>query len=323
MGTRLDIRVRARSRDAGILAIEHAFLAVHDMEDRLSSWRPDSELGRLNCMPPGQPFLASARLFDLLRQVRRWQARTGGAFDPGIGSLVDAWDLRGVGRRPSPDELHSALRQSGLTAFRFDDEARTVVRRYPGSWLTAGGFGKGAALRAARRALAADGVSSALLDFGGQLLAMGRPPGATGWIVGVADPTVRDRPVAFLLLSDRSASTSGDSERFVEVAGERLGHILDPRTGRPTRAWGSVTVVARDPMVADMLSTALFVMGPDRALIWGERHPGYGVLVLESKGTEITARWNRGLAPYLVGQPAVAGGGRQAGSGKTRRRENR
>ena len=86
-----------------------------------------------------------------------------------------------------------------------------------------------------------------------------------GEVVQVADPRDRYRPLCRLFLTDGSASTSAASERFVEVGSERFGHIVDPRSGRPVPAWGSVTVVGTDPFGADALSTALFVMGPAQA----------------------------------------------------------
>ncbi|NIR42426.1 MAG: FAD:protein FMN transferase, partial [Gemmatimonadetes bacterium] len=89
----------------------------------------------------------------------------------------------------------------------------------------------------------------------------------------------RDLPAAKLRLADVSASTSGASERFVEVDGQRLGHVLDPRSGRPVAAWGSATAVAADPMVADLVSTAVFVLGPEAGLRWAESFDDIGVLV--------------------------------------------
>ena len=101
-----------------------------------------------------------------------------------------------------------------------------------------------------------------------------------------------------LRLTDVSASTTSQSERYVEAAGERIGHVLDPRTGQPVPAWGSVTVIARDPLVADILSTTLFVLGPVRAKEWAERLGEVGVLLLEERDGEVTPSWNREFEQY-------------------------
>jgi thiamine biosynthesis lipoprotein len=299
MGTFLQISVAASNAAEGASAIEAAFAEVRRMEAVLSSWRDDSQLGRLNAAVPGTPVAVSPELFALLEETRRWSRLSGGAFDPAVGALIDAWDLRGSGRRPSEQELRHALKSSGQTAFDFDRESVTISRRMVDGWMTAGGFGKGAALRSATRALRQRGIESALLDFGGQLESFGSPTGEQGRRVGVAHPAHRFETVAVLRLGDQSTATSAASERFIEIDGERYGHILDPRTGQPVPAWGSVTVVASDAMVADLLSTAFFVMGPEDGLKWAVTFDDVGVLFLVKDGDPLTATWNRAMESWL------------------------
>lgn len=312
MGTRLVATVHAASRARAIGATESAFAEVRRLDAVLSSWHPDSELSRLNRSSPGEPMSVSPELFALLQEVGGWVERTDRAFDPGVGALIDAWDLRGTGRRPDPDELASSVDRTGLRWFRFDPEAQTIARQRVGVWLSAGAFGKGAALRAAGARLRSIGIESALLDFGGQILARGGPEGACAWSVAVAHPARRDRTVAWLSLRDRSVATTGASERFVEVDGARYGHVLDPRTGRPVTAWGSVTVVAPDPMVADLLSTALFVLGPEAGWDWVERNAPSDVeaLFLVEAGGRVEARSTPGMERWLVRGPDAYGDAR-------------
>jgi thiamine biosynthesis lipoprotein len=300
MGTTLESKVWARDAETGFAAIESAFAEVRRIEELLSSWRADSELSRLNSAHAGSAVELSSELFALLREVQEWAAGSGGAFDPALGPLVDAWDLRGKGRRPSEAELAHALAASGLDGFELDERARTAVRQRPGAWLTAGGFGKGAALRAARVSLEEAGIESALLDFGGQILALGSAERSERWAVGVADPARRDRCIAAIRLRDRSAATSAASERFVEIDAARYGHILDPRTGRPVPAWGSVTAVSDDPLLADMASTTLFVLGPEAGMSWAEDREDLGVLFIDVRGNGLVAKWNRAMQPWLI-----------------------
>jgi FAD:protein FMN transferase len=309
MGTTLRIGVHAPERGAGITAIEAAFRAVRATDSLLSTWRDDSELARLNRAAPGRPVPVSAPLGRTLAEVDRWSRATDDAFDPAIGALVDAWDLRGRGRVPSAGELARARERVGRRAFRLSPDGRTLCRLVRGAWLDSGGFGKGAALAAARDSLAAHGITSALLDFGGQVLALGGDAHDRAWATPVAHPSRRLEPVARLQLRDRSASTSAQSERFVEIGGRRYGHILDPRTGRPVPAWGSVTVVAADPLVADILSTALLVLGPDAALAWARGRPEIGVLVLEERQGRVLPRWSPGLDAFLVQDSTLITGG--------------
>ena len=279
MGTELRMEVVAPSRSSALQATETIYQAAIAMDGLLSTWRP-SALDSLNHAAVGQRVTLPPRLDALMNEVLAWRDSTAGAFEPVSGALVDAWDLRGAGRIPSDAELQLALRATGPAAMDVVDG--NAARRRPAAWLDSGGFGKGAALRAAKRALRSDSIPAALLDFGGQVLAIGAPRNAPAWTIAIADPRRRQQPVLELRLRDVSAATSAQSERFVTVDGTRYGHILDPHTGRPVPAWGSVTVIAADPLVADILSTALFVMGPVQGLAWADRHPDIGAVFVVS-----------------------------------------
>lgn len=315
MGTLLTGTVWADRRSTAVGAFETALRSVEAMEDRLSTWREDTELAAVNAAREGRRLVVGDTLFALLQDARRWWRATGGAFDPGVGRLVEAWDLRGRGRVPSGRELRTALAASGMECWTMDADRHAVTARCPGAWIDAGAFGKGAAFRSAERSLREQGARGALLDFGGQVLAVGRPPGRDAWRVGVAHPTRRGESVATLEVADRSVATTSASERFVVVDGERRGHVLDPRTGEPVPAWGSVTVVTEDPLAADALSTALFVRGPRAAMDRAGSLDGVGVLVLVAAEEGVRAGWNRAMEAYLVTPPAPAPGrGRERGA---------
>ena len=324
MGTRLELRVDAPDRLAALRASERAMRAVEATESRLSTWRPDTELARLNRAAPGEPVALSAELATELEAAEACWRETSGAFDPALGSLAAAWGLRTGAREPSEEQRLRALAATGMDGLELrratpenpKDPVR-AVRHRDGLILDEGGFGKGAGLRAAVAALADTEATSAALDLGGQWafwrrhsgdgtrtdshqeLASHRDlAGEPGWRVAVADPRDRQRPVAAITVDGGSVATSGHSER--------AGHLLDPRDGRPADDFGSLTVWSSDPLWADCLSTGLYILGPDGALAWAERHPGVEVLVLTvngggaDEGTErLTARATRGLAPRL------------------------
>lgn len=301
MGTTLTVSVSADSREAGFQAIDSALAAVRRVDDVLNDWRSDTELARVNHANPGEAVPLSPALGNYLQEVGEWTRLTGGTFDPGIGPLVDAWDLRGSGRSPAEATLGEARSRSGF--LRFALSHRTIRRPDQGSWIDAGGFGKGAALRAARDRLRQSGVEGAILNFGGQILVLGD----TTLLVDVAHPRQRFHPVARLRLREASGSTTSQSERFVEAGGRRLGHVLDPRTGVPAADWGSVTVVHPDPMVADILSTALFVMGPEEGKRWAAGR-GVAALFLILEGDAVATRWSPAMQPLLSPLPPILRG---------------
>lgn len=301
MGTTLAVSVSTETREGSLEAIDSAFAATRRVDGVINDWRDDTDLARVNRSGPAVEVSASDALRGYLREVAEWSRSTGGAFDPAIGALVDAWDLRGKGRFPSEAALRAALERSGFHRFAFD--SITLRRPDAASWIDAGGFGKGAALRAARDALRKFGVRAAILNFGGQIQVLGD----TVLMVDVAHPGRRFLPVARLLLHDASASTTSQSEHFVEIEGRRFGHVLDPRTGVPVPAWGSVTVVHSDPMIADILSTALFVMGPEEGLKWADGR-GLAALFLVARGDSVAARSSSAMQQILVTQPPIQRG---------------
>ncbi|MFL6236110.1 MAG: FAD:protein FMN transferase [Thermoanaerobaculia bacterium] len=295
MGTALDVEVEAVDRPAALAASERAVEALEAAEARLSTWREETELARLNRTPVGEPRPLSPALARDLQAARSCWEETGGAFDPGVGALVRAWGLRTGGRIPDLTELRAA---NGVSGLRLRDG---VAVREKELLLEEGGWGKGAGLMDALEALRQDGVARASLDLGGQVAVLG------GWEIPVADPRHRDRSVAVLKVEGGSVSTSGNGERGIVAEGKRRGHILDPRTGEPAPDFGSLTVWTADPLRADCLSTGLYVLGPERALAWAAAHPGVEVLVLRTDGDRLRALASPGLRGRLkVMEPEMA-----------------
>jgi thiamine biosynthesis lipoprotein len=290
MGTSLTITAQSPHPEITLQAIGAAFDTVRWLDQLLSTWREDTELSRLNRAPVGKPFKLSPTLAALLEEVRTFRKSTGGTFDPSIGALVDAYDLRGIGRQPDSASLRAALEATGLDRFELDRHSGQARRLHPAWWIDSGGFGKGAALRAAADALRSRGVGEASLNFGGQVLVVGNSPALN--LVAVSHPARRSHPVVLLRLANASVATSGQSER--------PGHILDPRSGQKVPPWGSASVVAQDPMAADILATALFVMGPEEACRWAAFQDEIGILLLIGTAEKIEARWNRLVKELVV-----------------------
>jgi len=277
MGTTLTLEVWAPTRERALEASEAAYLAVRAVETRLSTWTDESELARLNSAHVGALQPLSAELQADLRACERWWRTSNGAFDPCVGALVELWDLRGAGRVPAAHERDAAVVAGGFGAgFELVDGG--ALRKLPHARLEEGGFGKGLGLDAALAALHEFGVERALVDLGGQVAVHGMQQ-PLRW--SVADPRDRSRPVLSWELRDGSIATTSNSERARVVDGERIGHVLDPRSGSPARDFGSVSVGARSAADADAWSTALFVLGPDAALELVAQRAELEVVVIE------------------------------------------
>ncbi|MCH9647964.1 MAG: FAD:protein FMN transferase [Deltaproteobacteria bacterium] len=302
MGTELHLSFEGRDRAMALAASETALRELEATEDRLSTWRPNSELSRLNAAAPGFPFRLSPTLRKELTQAHRCWKQTRGSFDPTIGALLDAWGVRTGGREPSEAEQRKARQSSGMWAFHLSLSG-SASRQLPGLRLDESAFGKGAGLdRMAEKLRDLHEEVTGFIDLGGQWLAVGPETPRT---VSIAHPHRRQLPVVDLQLTSGSVATSGNSERglafgSLEGEGPRTSHILDPATGNPVPDFGSVTVVTASALEADCLSTGLYVMGPQRALGWAKGHPGVEVLVLEFRDEKLTARATSGLKGRLT-----------------------
>jgi thiamine biosynthesis lipoprotein len=286
-------------RAAALATSEALVEAVADAERRLSTWRRDSELSRFNAAGDGEPVVFSPATADALRTALDCWRESGGAFDPTVAPLVEAWGLRHGGRTPSASEIERARAavDAGALLAANGDLLRARPRGGRGVRIEEGGFGKGAALDEALTRARSSAPGAALhLDFGGQLAWSGQVRPVT---VRLADPRARARDVLEVEIAapHGSISTSGNAERGVVVDGVREGHLLDPRTGRPAADFGSATVFDASATRADCRSTALFVLGPERGRSW-LTEPGAereGVLLLV-EGEGLRALVTPGLA---------------------------
>ena len=289
MGTRATFVVHATDRGVGLRQLDRMVRSVEQTEAELSTWQSESVLSTLNRQPIGEPFTLSSPVCGLWGELTAWHRDTDGAFDPAVGSLIEAWGLRAGGRRPSTADQAAALQVSGMAHLRFDAAGCRLTRTVAVT-VDAGAFGKGEALR--RLARVQDELAARwMVDLGGQLAVSGAPVG--GWQVAIAHPTRRAEPAVVLALESGSLATSGASERSYAIEGGMVAHILDPRTGRPLYRPGSVTVWHEDALTADILSTALYVLGPEAGLRYADAHRLAALFLTPAGEAAVTLRASR------------------------------
>ena len=271
-----------RAGDASLAAASSALDLIHVLEDRLSVYRPHSDLSRLNDQAAAGPVAVEAGVFELLEQSALLARQTEGAFDPTSGPLIALWrECRAAGRVPDQSEIDACLAQTGIDHVTFDSSSQTVQFTHPGVAVNAGGIGKGYALDRAGEQLQAEGIADWLFHGGhSSLLASGAHTGADGWPVGIRNPLFPDRPLATVLLTDEALSSSGLGTQHFRLGGKRFGHILDPRTGWPVDGMLSVTVLAPTAALADALSTAFFVLGLEKARQWCDNRTDVSALLI-------------------------------------------
>ena len=269
-------------------AIDAAFAEGIRIENELlSTWKGESELARLNSAGAAT---VSPELWDLLAIAREWSDRTGGAFNPLVRPLIDCWQTRGTGAVPDAITLASARAKTAIGNLTMR-APRTILLAH-GATIEEGAFGKGYALDRMLALLPEE--ANPILNFGGQISVRGS---AT---VTIADPRRRDRAIVELTLTNASLSTSSGSEKFFVAGGRRFSHILDPRTGEALPPRGSVSVIANSGLEADILSTALYVMGDADGLRWADAHDAAALFVGADNAIHLSRRFRQIAAGFSL-----------------------
>ncbi len=271
-----------------------------DLEEQELSWRiADSEIAGIN-VRAGDAAAAvplSASMQQLLSQIWQVSEDSGGALDVTVGRLSRLWNLdelaeaEEVSRAQLPTErqIQEALAETGYSRVRISEESITLPG---GMQLDLGAVGKGIACdRISEYLRSQPQVSGAVVAVGGSVVTYGQKPDNTPWTVAIMHPREAGSYLGTLeLTGEHYISTSGDYERYILVDGVRYHHILDPATGYPASSGlCSVTVVCDNGLLADALSTACFVLGPEQGLALAKRRGAEALLVEEDGTLHMTA----------------------------------
>lgn len=267
---------------------EPAFQAMRDafreVEENLSVFLETSDIYRLNRCG-GESVAVSPMTRGALEAAARHWRMTKGAFDVTIGPFMRLWGFRGGSKpeaEPGAEALAAAMRLTGMNLLEVSGDGARLARE--GAAVDLGGMAKGYAVDLCCERLEALGVADALVDLGGNIKCLGLAPGNEAWRIGVQSPFAGGSLLGTLSLSNGMATaTSGNYERFLEIAGRRYAHIMDPRTGRPAQGMAGVTVVCDSAGDADVLSTALFVLGPDAGAEVLRRYKARGAIFIPDK----------------------------------------
>jgi len=292
MGTEVSVELWHDDPAIGRTLVEKVLDEYRRIDREMSTYRPDSQISRVNAEAAEHPVEVDAELFTLVGRALELSVASGGAFDITYESVGYLYDFR-ERRRPTDAEIAERLDAIDYRHVVLDEGASTIRFRTPGVRINLGGIAKGYAVERAAAMLREHGVRHAVLNAGGDTRVLGDRRGRP-WIVGIRHPRADGEVVTRLPLVDEAVSTSGDYERFFEEDGRRYHHILNPRTGRPTEGVLSVTVIGPDATTTDGLSTTLFVLGPEAGLELIERFPGYEAVIVDADGTLV---YSSGLAP--------------------------
>lgn len=306
-GTQVDVTIYGEDEAKARLAVASVFREFQRLHDMLHAWKP-SELSALNtAIAQSKSMRASPELAAMLKDAAEISARSGGLFNPAIGGLIQIWgfqadDFKAV--LPDPKMITALVKANpkmsdlGFIERHSSKPVVSVLSRNSAVKLDLGGYAKGYALDRAVILLKQQGIHNALINIGGNVMALGKR-GSRAWRVGIQHPR-KPGPLAVLELQDGEAiGTSGDYQRYFDLDGKHYCHLIDPRTGYPVQGVQAVTILTRGKdagLHSDSLSKPLFVSGEAGWLAAAQKMKLGEALLIDAQGVvHLTATMQKRL----------------------------
>lgn len=263
-------------------ALDGAEEEIRRLESEWSVTDEESEIYQVN-HSNGEPVNLSDETAQIVRFALDMAEETDGALEPTIYPVLTAWGFTtDENRIPAEEEIQALLENVGYDKVELNGNA---IRLQPGMELDMGAVGKGYAGDLAAELLESEGITSALLDIGGNIQAVGSRPDGSDWRLGIRNP-FGEGTIGVLSVSDCAVVTSGNYERyFTGEDGNTYGHIIDPETGYPVdNGLMSVTIIAEEGKLGDALSTSMFVKGLDGAVEYWRAHRDFDMILITDDG---------------------------------------
>mgnify|MGYP000848862070 CR=1 FL=1 len=255
------------------------------LENMLSRFVPDSEITQINQSAGKESVAISDETFEILSAAVRLSVLSQGAFDITIGPLIDLWDYKHATQPPEGTKIRQTLDLVNFRDLLLDEDKCTAKLRKAGQSIDLGGIGKGYASDRCLELFARGVIESAFVNIGGNVSVLGSKPDGTAWRVGIRHPRQNGNLIGAVEASGESVVTSGDYERFfIDLEGRCWHHILNPISGYPADSGLiSATVIAADALMADALSTAIFIAGMERGLGLLHQFPQTEAVLIDQK----------------------------------------
>ena len=270
------VSIKVYTQESSITAagniIDSAFARIDTLEQTVSVHIQTSDVSRINRAAGKGKVKVAPLTYNMLNRAVSLSEMTDGAFDCTIGPLKKMWGF-GTDSPAVPDKdiLDSALTLVDYSAIQFSGSKTGL--KHPGMSIDLGGIAKGEAINQAVGVLKQNGFAGGIVEAGGDLRIFGNHPQKEFWSIGIMHPRKTNKHAGVIKTGPVSIATSGDYERCFFSSGSRYHHLLNPFTGMPARGCVSVTILARDALLADAAATAVFVMGHTKGIEFIEKHP--------------------------------------------------
>ena len=270
-------------------AIEETVQRLNEIDDKISVFKQDSEISRINFCSGELPQKVSKDTLKLIRNAVKYSEISEGTFDPTIRPLTALWQIGTENAHvPSKEKISENLRLVDYKSVIIDDKTGTVGLIKKGQSIDLGGIAKGYAADEAADIFKKHKIKNAIIDLGGNILVVGKKIDGSQWRVGVQNPfRQRGTFIGVLSLEDKSVVTSGNYERYFEENGKRYHHIIDPKTGYPCESdIVSATIISDKSIDGDGLSTGIYILGVEKAMDLIEKMNGIDAILI-TKNKEV------------------------------------
>jgi len=284
MGT--DIELIASDTDEAKVhaAFDAAIAEMARIENEMSEWKEETPVSMINRKAGLEAVAVPDELFHVISAGQRVSELSEGAFDISWAGMRGVWKFsKGFEKVPTPEEIEKTRPLINYRDIQLDEAKKTVFLKKPGMAIGLGGIAKGYAVDRAMQVMVNGGIKNALIKAGGDMRIQGTEDGKP-WPIGIQHPRDKKKLLGTLALSNISLSTSGDYEHFFIKDGILYHHIIDPKTGYPARGCQSVSILAPDTMTSDTLSTAVFILGPEKGMALIKSLPGIEGIIVDAQG---------------------------------------
>lgn len=295
LGTVCEITVISPNKQTAEKAIENAYKKI-ELIERICGYKPDSEVSKINANSGKQPVKVSPKIIEVIELAIKTGDLTNGAFDITIAPVISLWGFKKeIQRVPSTSEIKKVLPLVNYKNIVIDKTRSAVFLPRPGMAIDLGGIAKGYALRQAMNVLKNCGIKQAMINLGGDIEVIGGRGNNKPWRIGVQHPRKPNELVTVLEYKDKIVATSGDYHRYFVKQSKRYHHIMNPKTGYPTRNdCISVTLITnnRDSAVT---SAGIFVLGPENGMKLVESIPDTEAIIITENKNEQKILLSSGL----------------------------
>ncbi|MEP2937727.1 MAG: FAD:protein FMN transferase [Gilvibacter sp.] len=290
MGSRFEITVNATDQQQANVYIDAAVAEIARIEKIISSWDPNSETSAINDNAGIKPVVVSQELYGLIERAIALAKLTDGAFDISYASMDRIWKFDGtMTTMPNAETIKASISKVGYDNIILNPSNHSVFLKTKGMKIGFGGIGKGYAADKAKELLISLKVSGGIINASGDMSVWGIQSNGTSWDVALTNPLNKNKVFALFPLDNSAVVTSGNYEKYVSFNNVRYSHIIDPRTGYPSKGIISATVFAPQAELADALATSVFVMGKDVGIDRIEQLPNIECILIDQDGNIITS----------------------------------